>query len=892
VTFALTGGSNSVPSAGDLVIVTYAVGTAGRNPTLIIENTSGTDYTDVLPSGQIESTDTFYTLLRAGYRFMPGTPETQVRFSCSATGGSGNAADAAAWDIIVLRGVDTGSPLDKTSVEAEALSSHFANPPSITPVSQGAWTFHAGASGNGGGTFPYASSDLSDFLSQAQDDTNDIVLGAGLKSKGWTSGAQDPAVFTRPSAADNGANSWAAFSVAIRPIPAVTHTAQATLTGNSTVSADPNPIKVLQQGQAAGTTNPFDIGTSLAVGTHVLAVTVGTRNAPATGVTWNGVALTQVAVLGSGGEEASIWLLANPATGSHTLSIATTGSGAGTIVGVLCLKNVDTGTPVREVETATGATSITGTLTGPGFDDFLLESTLGPDDGSGTTPTKNAGQTLLAAQLSVAARGLASYKWSVDNDVQTLGYTTLRSEAWRMALVALQPTLPTTATIVGTSAVTAVGAVTTLGAATLAGATTTSLTGTVERLAAASLGGQGVVDATGVVERLAVATITGQATVSATGQVSPASVTHTATATLAGTGAVAPTGQATRLGAAMLAGTGTVSATGSYSRLATAALAGAGAVTATGQHTAQAQATLSGSTATSFNGYTSGNQLGQATLAGAGALLADGVATRQAAATMAGTSTVTAISVIEGTADLFGIGSVFATATLADRSEIWLLQGETVIAKRDFTPVTAIQTFAFDLTTPERDSITNWENLRFRWRVNFEADGLRITQAYLEGPQVAAVVAAQATLSGSGAIVATGTLPAVHGQATISGQGTVIAVATPILVHQATAILAGQGAVVASGSRTLRGQALIIGVGIVLPVGLIFGARPGWLPLPPGTADGSTYLPPGMSQTTSQLPAGAANGVLVLAPGMSQKMSQLPPGQADGPSRLPPGGGA
>lgn len=212
ITFALTGGLASTPAAGDLVFVSYAVGTAGRTPSMVIENTSAVAYTDALPSSIITSDDTFDVRLRAAWRVMPGTPETQVRFA----GGSGNNADAAIYDILVLRTVDPTTPMDVTAVEASGQNGRAANPPSITPSTAGAWTFHVGAAAGGtGGTF--TSPDLSDFLAGTRADTNDAFMGAGLLSKGWSSGAQDPGAFTGGGTTTTN-DAWAAFSVAFRPV--------------------------------------------------------------------------------------------------------------------------------------------------------------------------------------------------------------------------------------------------------------------------------------------------------------------------------------------------------------------------------------------------------------------------------------------------------------------------------------------------------------------------------------------------------------------------------------------------------------------------------------------------------------------------------------------------
>lgn len=213
VSFGLTGGIAAAPAAGDLVIVSYAVGTAARNPTLIIENTSSVSYTGI--GSQQLADDSFDTLLLSAYRFMPSPTETQVRFSSSATGGTGSAQDAGSYTIHVFRGVDPSTPLDGVVVTAATgTNGHAANPPSITPTTAGAFTYHVGAAAMGTGA-AFTSGDLTDFRTKAQADTNDVVIGAGYTA--WSgSGAVDPSAFGGGGSGTT-TDSWAAISCVLKP---------------------------------------------------------------------------------------------------------------------------------------------------------------------------------------------------------------------------------------------------------------------------------------------------------------------------------------------------------------------------------------------------------------------------------------------------------------------------------------------------------------------------------------------------------------------------------------------------------------------------------------------------------------------------------------------------
>lgn len=212
ITFSLSGGSDSTPGAGDLVVVSYAIGVgASSDLSMTIKNATATDYTlagsELYQAGSGNSRN---TNLRVAYRFMPGTPETTCVLS--------NTTDTSwpgTYTIHVYRGIDTVTPMDVTVTTATGQSTHLANPPSITPVTIGAWIQAIGAGASTTGVAVFTSSDLSGFISNAQIDGKESVIGSGYKSD-WTSGAFDPAVFAG-GGTDNANDSWAAVTLVLRP---------------------------------------------------------------------------------------------------------------------------------------------------------------------------------------------------------------------------------------------------------------------------------------------------------------------------------------------------------------------------------------------------------------------------------------------------------------------------------------------------------------------------------------------------------------------------------------------------------------------------------------------------------------------------------------------------
>jgi hypothetical protein len=259
------GAALAVPQAGDLVVISFCVGsTADR--TLSITNTAGTAYT--LIGSELYADDTFDANLRVAYRFMPGTPETDFRFA----GGTGNAADAGRYTVQVFRGVDTSTTLDVAAVTATGINTRLVNPPSITPTTVGSViVVVGGAASSTGGTF--TTTGLEDFIAGSTADTNDAQIGSGWRR--WTSGAYDHGAFTA-GGTDTTNDSWASVVFALRPANA---------------SAFDNARAALRDGvdsaQAEGTgwdalkTTTMPVGNVVRTSTNVVTITLqaaGTYN--------------------------------------------------------------------------------------------------------------------------------------------------------------------------------------------------------------------------------------------------------------------------------------------------------------------------------------------------------------------------------------------------------------------------------------------------------------------------------------------------------------------------------------------------------------------------------------------------------------------------------------
>lgn len=198
----LTGGIDTAPQSGDMVVIAYCVGSGSGTPALSFV-TSG--YTTL---ASLFSDDTADTSLVAGYKFMTGTPDTSVTVS-----DTDNTASAGAVAVMVFRGVDPSTPLDVATTTSTGINGGRPTPPAITPTTPGAIIGMFGGSGNQAPAVFV--SGLSNFITRTQGDTNSITVGAGTYS--WISGTYTPVQWTGNTTSTQA--SWASATFALRPAP-------------------------------------------------------------------------------------------------------------------------------------------------------------------------------------------------------------------------------------------------------------------------------------------------------------------------------------------------------------------------------------------------------------------------------------------------------------------------------------------------------------------------------------------------------------------------------------------------------------------------------------------------------------------------------------------------
>lgn len=198
---ALSGGSNSSPSTGDLVVVTVVTGHSNDAPTLSLVSTGYT------PLTQLDADDTYDCALRVFYKVMGGTPDTSVVVTRT-----NDTAAGLAVAVQVFRGVDTATPMDVTPVPATGIDIGQPDPAPITPTTAGSWivvccgAVHASITA-------LTLATLSNVVSAGIGETVDPAVAMGDYTS-WTSGEYNPA------AAGGGSTSsfasWCAYTLALR----------------------------------------------------------------------------------------------------------------------------------------------------------------------------------------------------------------------------------------------------------------------------------------------------------------------------------------------------------------------------------------------------------------------------------------------------------------------------------------------------------------------------------------------------------------------------------------------------------------------------------------------------------------------------------------------------
>jgi hypothetical protein len=203
----LSGGISSAVQSGDFVIGVFATCSDNVNRTLSI--TDGVSNYTLLGSELYRAagaTPYLASNLRAAYKFV--TSDTDTTF-----GPSGHADDGGATAVYVFRNVNTTTPLDAAVTTATGTGTN-ANPPSLTPVTAGAFIVNIGMATEFS-TETLSSGELTNFISVSALDTRKAILGIGHKPD-WTSGAFDAATFSF-TGANYSNQTWAALSIALRP---------------------------------------------------------------------------------------------------------------------------------------------------------------------------------------------------------------------------------------------------------------------------------------------------------------------------------------------------------------------------------------------------------------------------------------------------------------------------------------------------------------------------------------------------------------------------------------------------------------------------------------------------------------------------------------------------
>lgn len=202
---ALTGGSDSAPSNGDLIIFAYNIADADNVDLNLACNTVGfTEIADLFGNGTQDANLGVYWKIHDGDTAVVGE---------GSLGGTDTSIQGVA---LVFRGVDQTTPLDVTSTTATGTTGGLPDPPSIDWATEGAWTVIVGSNAHGSntnGAFTAPTGYTTDFFTVGNQDTADGVIGAGYRA--------DPADPENPGAfADNVTGTgWCAVTIALRPAP-------------------------------------------------------------------------------------------------------------------------------------------------------------------------------------------------------------------------------------------------------------------------------------------------------------------------------------------------------------------------------------------------------------------------------------------------------------------------------------------------------------------------------------------------------------------------------------------------------------------------------------------------------------------------------------------------
>lgn len=198
---SLTGGIDTAPAVGDLILIGWARSAIGVDVT----PTTPTGYTNIF---DLWPNDTYEANLHGFYIIAGSGDLTSVTVGGAASG------QALAVHVRVYRGVHQTTPLDVAVTTAQNINGGRPDPSAITPITSGAWIVVFGSGAEANMTTFVQGGDLTDFVTSQASTGADSTIGSGHKTD-WTSGSFNPAAWTGGST--NGSASWAAATIALRP---------------------------------------------------------------------------------------------------------------------------------------------------------------------------------------------------------------------------------------------------------------------------------------------------------------------------------------------------------------------------------------------------------------------------------------------------------------------------------------------------------------------------------------------------------------------------------------------------------------------------------------------------------------------------------------------------
>ena len=175
----------------------------------------------------------------------------------------------------------------------------------------------------------------------------------------------------------------------------------------------------------------------------VVGVSIRHNTVTVTGITYNGIALTQIRTDGRTSLTYSeIWFLKAPATGSNTIAVTLSGGPTRSISGAVSLTGVDQTTPNDADNGATGSSTTPSASVTTVADNAWIVDVVAVRTGSSETITVGSGQTQRWNVLD-GANGLRA-GGSHEGPVTPAGATTMdwtisASKAWALSAAAFKP---------------------------------------------------------------------------------------------------------------------------------------------------------------------------------------------------------------------------------------------------------------------------------------------------------------------------------------------------------------------------------------------------------------------------------------------------------------------